>query len=481
MIERTYPADFLREITIVDTPGTNAIIRRHEQLTRRFVPRADLVLFVTSADRPFTESERAFLETIREWGKKIVIILNKIDLLGSQRRPRRVSYTSSRKMRRRSWVRSRRSSRWLRLASPSKAGATATFAEREALLKASRFDEIERYIFDTLDEAGPDPAQALNPLGVAERLLDKYRRCGRSKAGRAGRRLQDHREHRESARDLRLRYAPRVHRQARRDRDIIYNLKERGDAFFDETFRDQHLGLIQRRTRARRLRARGGGRQRRPASTGGQALIDLDGGPRPAAVAGRAGLPEPPAPGAAERGLIGQVGGTFEYNRAELLQSVARTAREWWRATTGSARRKLAEEMRGAVAQTAVAGVGALSLGTLIVALVGTVAADVTGMPAAMMLGGLGLFLIPAKQRQAQRQFHDRIAELRAQLQASMTSQFDAELARSLDPARRHRALHALRPRRARQGQPAPRHPRRPARRDRHQLRGQIDHLAGAG
>ncbi len=61
LIERTFPADFLRDITVVDTPGTNAIIRRHEQLTRHFVPRADLVLFVTSADRPFTESERAFL------------------------------------------------------------------------------------------------------------------------------------------------------------------------------------------------------------------------------------------------------------------------------------------------------------------------------------------------------------------------------------------------------------------------------------
>src|SRR3954454_21244587 len=27
--ERTFPADFLREISVVDTPGTNAIIRRH--------------------------------------------------------------------------------------------------------------------------------------------------------------------------------------------------------------------------------------------------------------------------------------------------------------------------------------------------------------------------------------------------------------------------------------------------------------------
>ena len=44
------------------------------------MPRADLVLFVTSADRPFTETERAFLETIRDWGKKIVIVVNKIDI-----------------------------------------------------------------------------------------------------------------------------------------------------------------------------------------------------------------------------------------------------------------------------------------------------------------------------------------------------------------------------------------------------------------
>src|ERR671912_1690868 len=67
VIVREYPADFLDEITIVDTPGTNAIIREHEQLTQQFVPRSDMVLFVTSADRPFTESERAFMESIRDW------------------------------------------------------------------------------------------------------------------------------------------------------------------------------------------------------------------------------------------------------------------------------------------------------------------------------------------------------------------------------------------------------------------------------
>ena len=87
VVERTYPAEFLRDISIVDTPGTNAIIRRHEELTRHFVPRSDLVIFITSTDRPFTESERGFMETIREWGKKIIIVLNKIDLLPEPGRP----------------------------------------------------------------------------------------------------------------------------------------------------------------------------------------------------------------------------------------------------------------------------------------------------------------------------------------------------------------------------------------------------------
>ena len=57
--ETTAPVPLLRVIAIVDTPGTNAVLREHEALTRDFLPRADLVLFVTSADRPYAESERA--------------------------------------------------------------------------------------------------------------------------------------------------------------------------------------------------------------------------------------------------------------------------------------------------------------------------------------------------------------------------------------------------------------------------------------
>jgi len=78
---RYLPAQLLKEMNIVDTPGTNVILERQQRLTEEYVPRADLVLFVMSADRPFSESEVRFLEYIRQWRKKVVFVVNKVDML----------------------------------------------------------------------------------------------------------------------------------------------------------------------------------------------------------------------------------------------------------------------------------------------------------------------------------------------------------------------------------------------------------------
>lgn len=75
------PNTTLKDVRLVDTPGTNAIARHHQVLTERFLPRADLILFTTSSDRPYTQSEADFLQYIRAWGKKIVLVINKMDLL----------------------------------------------------------------------------------------------------------------------------------------------------------------------------------------------------------------------------------------------------------------------------------------------------------------------------------------------------------------------------------------------------------------
>ena len=78
------PHPLLRELQLVDTPGTNALLASHQVLTEGFLPRADLVLFLTSADRPLTRSEAELLGLIRAWGKKVVLVVNKADLLAPE-------------------------------------------------------------------------------------------------------------------------------------------------------------------------------------------------------------------------------------------------------------------------------------------------------------------------------------------------------------------------------------------------------------
>ena len=170
LLERTYPADVLRELTIVDTPGTNAIIRRHEELTRDFIPRADLVLFVTSADRPFTESERGFLEQIREWGKKIVFVVNKIDILTPPEERTQVHRVRARSTPPRCWARRRASS-------PCRRGRRRRPA-RTARSSAGRRAASTRwtpYLVRTLDQEERIRLKLLNPLNVGLRLAARYK------------------------------------------------------------------------------------------------------------------------------------------------------------------------------------------------------------------------------------------------------------------------------------------------------------------
>lgn len=71
----------LRDYSLVDTPGTNAITAVHQLITEEFLPRSDLILFVTSCDRPFSQSEVDFIHKIQKWKKRVVFVLNKMDTM----------------------------------------------------------------------------------------------------------------------------------------------------------------------------------------------------------------------------------------------------------------------------------------------------------------------------------------------------------------------------------------------------------------
>lgn len=58
-------AMLLQDVILVDTPGTNDILECNQRLTEEFVPRADLVLFVMTADHSLSRSEVDILKYIR--------------------------------------------------------------------------------------------------------------------------------------------------------------------------------------------------------------------------------------------------------------------------------------------------------------------------------------------------------------------------------------------------------------------------------
>ncbi len=73
-------------VSLVDTPGTGSVFQKHEATAKAFLHRSDLVIFVISAKRALAETERIYLELAKDYGKKIILVVNQVDLLNPNER-----------------------------------------------------------------------------------------------------------------------------------------------------------------------------------------------------------------------------------------------------------------------------------------------------------------------------------------------------------------------------------------------------------
>jgi len=424
--ELTLPAPVLQEISIVDTPGTNAIFREHEALTQEFVPRSDIVLFVTSVDRPFTESERLFLEVIRDWGKKVVFVVNKIDILES---PEELDHVLE-------FV-ADHAGRMLGL-EPEVFPVSARLALRAKAsgdtlaLEESRFPDLEEYLMARLDEQERIRLKLHNPLGVGRHLVTKYLRQTEERLAllqddvdaidEVSRQLGIYKE--DMAREF-------TYRLAEVD-NSLFALENRGVEFFDEMVR---LGRVFDLVNKSAVRAEF--EQKVVADTPRvleervSAIIDW-------LVGGNLRQWQAITDYLAERRMkhadriIGSMG-TFEYDRSRLLDSVGRAAQQVVQSYDQKEQgKRIADAAQAAVAGTAIAEIGAIGLGAAITALATTTMADVTGLAAAGMVAVLGLFVIPARRRQARNDLRTRVGKMREDLTRALTREFEQALDRDL-------------------------------------------------
>lgn len=427
----THPASFLRQVTVVDTPGTNAVIREHEAVTQQFIPRADLILFVTSADRPFSESERQFMTGIRAWGKKVVIIVNKADLL-SETDLQTVLRFVHEQVRALLGFTPEVFPVAARLALAAKQSPPGEV--RDALWTRSRFAPLEEYIVRTLDVSRRLRLKLLSPLGVAERVMGRYRAVAderlrllagdRETLARIDSQLAVYRADME--RDF-AHYLTQVD-------NVILQLLQRGDRFFADTLRIGRIPDLLNSERTRGAWERevvGNTPQEIDAIV--QGLIDwlverdLRTWHAVTELVQRRQQVQPNSE------MIGEVSRQFAYDRQALLNSVGARAQEVvQRYNMAGEAERLSRDVQSAVLQAGIVQVGAVGLGAAVIAAATTALADFTGLLAATMVAALGLVILPARRRRAENQFHARTEDLRQRLLATLHEQFAAELDRSL-------------------------------------------------
>lgn len=77
-----YPKDYLRGVEIVDTPGFNDPIVSREERTKEFLRKADVVLMMLYAGRPFDATDRDIIfKNVRQCGiGKVLVGINKYDI-----------------------------------------------------------------------------------------------------------------------------------------------------------------------------------------------------------------------------------------------------------------------------------------------------------------------------------------------------------------------------------------------------------------
>jgi len=425
---QTAPIDLLQNTNIVDTPGTNAILREHEILTTEFVPRSDLVLFITSADRPFTESEHAFLEKIKSWGKKIVLIINKIDILTPEELEKVTAFVQS--------AASRLIDEAPAVFAVSARKALQAKTGAQDLAVSAEFEAVEAYIQQTLEDVSRFRLKLLNPLGVGGKLVrqqvDACRRELEDLAADLGvlndieRQMTVYRE------DMRANFDARLNEID----TLLFEMERRGNAFFDDMIR---LGRITDLVRSAKVQL--AFEREVVAETPARIetlvgdLIDwlIEQDLRQwTSVAEHLERRQQQHAGR----VVGQSGpkeGTLAYDRKRLIDSIGLATRQ---AVSDYNKEKesadLASSAREAVVNTGLVGFGGAGMGAAIALLVHAAWADVTGLLTGLAAVTLGLLILPNRRQKAKKELARKLTELRQKLMAGLNEQFDREMRRSL-------------------------------------------------
>lgn len=418
-----YPLDFLKTVNIVDTPGTNSIVREHDELTVNFIPKADFIVFVISVDRALTDSEREFLELISiKWKRKVIFLLNKIDTKDKADTQEVLEYL------RQEVTKILEIDPHIFPVSVTHAFQGKTTPDTE-LLQKSRFLKVEEYIWAALTETERirlklvNPLHAVHPicqvaetelqekLAVIEEDIQRLRHIEKQLAY-----TQD---------DLKENYS----RFILRIKNVLLDLRNRAYDFVDDFLQIRNVFDITSKEKTEHLF------HEKVVKDSNQQIEDVlteaaDWMVKKSMRVWDETLEYYKQQLNRDRHrekIIGEIGGQFAYDRNTIYQNVIRESREKIKAFDFQEEsRRILKAFQNAMIHFAATEVGAIGVGAVLILIFEALLFDITGILASGVLVTAGFFILPRKRKQAKEAFDSRIQELITELDTSISQQFDA-------------------------------------------------------
>ncbi|MDQ7025385.1 MAG: dynamin family protein [Anaerolineae bacterium] len=158
-----YPSPLLRKVSLVDTPGLESIFKDHEETTRKFLHRADVVLLTMLATQAMTQKNLDVLKMFKEYGKKVILVISQADLISAEERATVQQYVIDQSRDKLGyeldvWMMS------AQLGQEARAGGGFD----EAKWKASGLNQIEEYIEKQLNDADRLRQKLQTPLQIVQ-------------------------------------------------------------------------------------------------------------------------------------------------------------------------------------------------------------------------------------------------------------------------------------------------------------------------
>ncbi len=160
-----HPSPLLEQVSLVDSPGLDSIFTGHDDITRRFLHRADIVLLVMLSTQAMSQSNSDYLQSLRSYGKRIILVINQIDLLDTDERATIKAFVTQQAQTQLGTV----PEVWM-ISAKEAIQAEQTKPRDAALWDSSGFAQIEQFITSALSDSARVRQKLETPLQIVRNV-----------------------------------------------------------------------------------------------------------------------------------------------------------------------------------------------------------------------------------------------------------------------------------------------------------------------